>query len=108
MNTFNRLGVPRPTLSSVSPGSPGYQLHDHIAREILEQDPHATNYFGSKAAGDFLWLIMEIGASGDWRAILRDKLGGSLSARAMLDYFQPLMDWLQEQNQGREHTLPEL
>lgn len=85
-----------------------FQFHDHIAREILEQDPHATNYFSSKAAGDFLWSIMEIGASGDWRAILKDKLGEGLSARAMLDYFQPLMDWLQEQNQGREHTLGEL
>lgn len=85
-----------------------FQFHDHIAREILGQDPHATNYFGSKAAGDFLWSIMETGASGDRRSILRDKLGGGLSARAMLDYFQPLMDWLQEQNQGREHTLGEL
>ena len=29
------------------------------------------------------------------------------SARAMLDYYAPLMDWLVEQNAGREHTLPE-
>ena len=25
-----------------------FQFHDHIAKNILKQDPHATNYFGSK------------------------------------------------------------
>ena len=85
-----------------------FQLHDHIAREILGQDPHATNYFGSHEAGEFLWSIMEPGAAADWRTLLKEKTGEDLSARAMLDYFQPLMVWLQEQNQGREHTLPEL
>ncbi|MEE9464359.1 MAG: M2 family metallopeptidase [Candidatus Neomarinimicrobiota bacterium] len=85
-----------------------FQLHDHIAREILGQDPHATNYFGSREAGEFIWSIMEPGAAADWRTLLKEKTGEDLSARAMLDYFQPLMEWLQEQNQGREHTLPEL
>jgi hypothetical protein len=25
----------------------------------------------------------------------------------MLDYYQPLLEYLREQNQGREHALPE-
>ncbi|MCH7819544.1 MAG: M2 family metallopeptidase [Candidatus Marinimicrobia bacterium] len=85
-----------------------FQLHNHIAKNILYQDPHATNYFGSKEVGSFLWSILEQGASGDWRALLREKTGSDLSAAAMLEYFQPLMTWLQEKNEGRIHTLEEI
>ena len=85
-----------------------FQLHDHIAREILGEDPRDTNYFGREDVGAFLASIMSPGASVDWRELLREKTGSDLSARAMVDYFAPLMSWLQEQNRGREHTLAEL
>lgn len=82
-----------------------FQLHDHIAREILHQDPHATNYYGSRAVGDFLRTLMRPGASRDWRTVMQEATGETLSARPMLDYFAPLMDYLQEANAGRTHTL---
>ena len=85
-----------------------FQLHDHIAREILGEDPHDTNYFGREEVGRFLDSIMRPGASVDWRKVLREKTGQDLSAEAMLRYFEPLMEWLREQNRGRTHTLPEL
>ena len=50
-----------------------FQFHDHIARNILKQDPHATNYYGNKEVGDFLAKIMRPGASGDWRQTLRER-----------------------------------
>ncbi|MEY4594416.1 MAG: hypothetical protein RIQ47_826, partial [Bacteroidota bacterium] len=52
--------------------------------------------------------IMRPGSSADWRKLLKEKTGEDLSARAMLDYFSPLMGWLKQQNQGRKYTLPEL
>lgn len=82
-----------------------FQLHDHIAKNILKQDPHATNYYGSKEVGNFLRDIMYPGASADWRQMLKDKTGEELSARAMVAYFQPLMEYLKEQNKGRKYTL---
>ncbi|MDX5347121.1 MAG: M2 family metallopeptidase, partial [Hymenobacteraceae bacterium] len=82
-----------------------FQLHDHIAREILKQDPHATNYYGNKQVGDFLKSIMYPGASADWRKMLKDKTGEDLSARAMVAYFQPLMEYLKEVNKGRKYTI---
>jgi peptidyl-dipeptidase A len=82
-----------------------FQLHDHIARKILHQDPHATNYYGSKAVGQFLQDIMRPGSSRDWRTVLKEKTGEDLSARAMVDYFQPLMVYLKQQNKGRNYTL---
>ncbi|MDX5420965.1 MAG: M2 family metallopeptidase [Hymenobacteraceae bacterium] len=82
-----------------------FQLHDHIANNILKQNPRATNYYGSEEVGSFLRDIMYPGASADWRQMLQEKTGEELSARAMVAYFQPLMDYLKEQNKGRKYTL---
>lgn len=82
-----------------------FQLHDHIARSILQQDPHDTDYYGSRAVGDFLRQLMEPGASRPWRDVLRETTGRELDAQAMMDYFQPLLEWLREQNRGRRHTI---
>ena len=40
--------------------------------------------------------------------MLKEKTGSDLSAKAMLDYFAPLMDYLKKENTGRKYTLPEL
>jgi len=82
-----------------------FQLHDHIARNILHQDPHATNYYGNQEVGNFLRDIMRPGSSRDWRTVLKEKTGEDLSARAMLAYFQPLMTYLKTQNKGRKYTM---
>lgn len=82
-----------------------FQLHDHIARKILHEDPHDTNYYGRKEVGEFIASILRPGASVDWRAMLREKTGEDLSARAMVDYFAPLLAWLKQENAGRSCTL---
>ena len=82
-----------------------FQLHDHIAKNILHQAPRATNYYGNQEVGNFLRDIMRPGASRDWRVVLKEKTGEDLSARAMVDYFQPLMAYLKAQNKGRKYTM---
>jgi peptidyl-dipeptidase A len=84
-----------------------YQLHNHIAKNILKQDPRATNYYGNKEIGDFLRKIMQPGSSKDWRKVLKESTGDDLNAKAMLEYFSPLVNWLKEQNKGRQYTLAE-
>ena len=79
-----------------------YQLHEYIARRILHQPPQRCNYANSKETGAFLRRIMEKGGTEDWRQVLRQATGEDLSTRAMVQYFKPLMAWLQEQNQGRQ------
>jgi peptidyl-dipeptidase A len=83
-----------------------FQFHDYIATKILNQDPHATNYYANKEVGNFLYNLMYPGASVDWRDHLKASIGSEMSAKPMVDYFEPLMDWLKEQNKGRKHTLP--
>ncbi len=79
-----------------------FQLHEHITRKLLHQSTRASNYAGQKAAGDFLRTLMAKGATEDWRKVLRDATGENLSTRAMVEYYRPLMTWLQEQNRGRQ------
>ncbi len=78
-----------------------FQLHDHIARQILKQDPRDCDYFGDKRVGDFLRSILGLGATKDWNAVLREATGEGLSGRAMVDYFAPLVAWLEKENAGR-------
>jgi peptidyl-dipeptidase A len=85
-----------------------FQLHDHIAREILHQDPHDTDYYGNRQVGDFLRLVMAPGASRPWRETLKETTGRELDGKAMAEYFEPLYRWLQQQNKGRKATLPDL
>jgi peptidyl-dipeptidase A len=82
-----------------------FQLHDHIAKNILKQDPRATNYWGNQEVGAFLKSIMYPGASKDWRAVLKEKTGEDLNAKAMVSYFEPLMVHLKEVNKGRKYTM---
>lgn len=85
-----------------------FQLHDHIARRILKQDPHDTDYHGNREVGAFLNRLMAPGATRPWRDVLRETTGRDLDAKAMVEYFEPLYVWLQQQNRGRRATLPNL
>jgi len=84
-----------------------FQFHDHIANNILKQDPHATNYYGNKETGKFLQDLLSPGASVDWREHLKNSIGSEMDAKPMVDYFTPLMVWLKAENKGRKYTLPE-
>ena len=38
----------------------------------------------------------------DWRKVLQEATDEDISTRAMMEYFKPLMSWLEEQNKGRQ------
>jgi len=63
---------------------------------------HECSVYGSKAAGEKLQAMLAAGASEPWQDTLA-KLTGTreMDATAIIDYFQPLMTWLEEQNTGR-------
>ncbi|MBI3470221.1 MAG: M2 family metallopeptidase, partial [Candidatus Solibacter usitatus] len=71
-----------------------YQLHDYIARKILKQDPHNCNYYGNKEAGKWLWELLSLGETRDWRQVIQEKTGEPISSRALLEYFQPVSEHL--------------
>ncbi len=75
-----------------------YQLHDHIARKILKQDPRECNYYGNKEVGRWLMGILSQGATAEWHHVLKEATGEDLSPRALLEYFQPLREFLEKEN----------
>ena len=79
-----------------------FQLHDYIARKILHQPPQSCNYADNKQVGAWLNNILKKGGTEDWRKVLKEATGEDISTRAMMDYFKPLMSWLEEQNKGRQ------
>lgn len=83
-----------------------FQFHNYIAKNILHQDPHATNYWGNKQVGSFLKNVMGKGASVDWRKLLQSSIHADMSAKPMVDYFAPVMAYLKRINKGRVYTLP--
>ncbi len=82
-----------------------YQIHDYIARKILKQDPRSCNYYNREDVGEYLQAMLSLGATRDWRQVLRDFTGEDLSARAMMDYFAPLMKMLKTENAARDVSL---
>jgi peptidyl-dipeptidase A len=67
-----------------------------------EGDLHECSIYGSKEAGARLQAMLEPGASVPWQETL-EKLTGTreTDAAAIIDYFEPLMAYLKEQNEGR-------
>ncbi len=78
-----------------------FQLHDHICKQILHQDPRSCNYYNSREVGEFLRAVMRPGMSRDWREVLREHTGKDLTAEPMLEYYTPLLDYLRTANAGR-------
>ena len=63
---------------------------------------HACSVFGSKEAGAKFHAMLEAGQSAPWQDTLETLTGTrEADASAIIDYFQPLMGYLKEQNEGR-------
>jgi peptidyl-dipeptidase A len=65
--------------------------------------------YGSKEAGARLNAMLELGCSKPWPEALKAMTGtDKADASAIIEYFQPLIDWLKEQNKGETEgwTLP--
>ena len=77
-----------------------YQLHDYVARKILKQDPHRCSYYGNREVGRWLWDLLSLGATRDWRQAIREKTGEEIGSRALLEYFRPLREYLAKENGG--------
>jgi peptidyl-dipeptidase A len=79
-----------------------FQLHDHICTRILKQDVRSCDYSGSEPAGDFLRGILSLGATRDWRAVMREATGEEIGPRALRAFYQPLEAELARRNQGKD------
>ncbi|MGH8197277.1 MAG: M2 family metallopeptidase [Steroidobacteraceae bacterium] len=81
-----------------------FQFHRALCEKAGFKGPlHECSVFGSADAGRGFQEMLALGRSKPWQDAL-EKLTGTrqMDATAIVDYFQPLMGWLEEQNRGRE------
>ena len=63
---------------------------------------HRCSFYGNEEVGKKLNAMLEMGASKPWPDALEAFTGSrEMSGEAMIEYFAPLMEWLEEQNKGK-------
>jgi peptidyl-dipeptidase A len=63
---------------------------------------HRCSFYGNKAVGERLNKMLAMGSSKPWPDALEAFTGTrQMDGSALVAYFQPLMQWLEEQNKGR-------
>ncbi|HLQ07431.1 MAG TPA: M2 family metallopeptidase [Steroidobacteraceae bacterium] len=80
-----------------------FQFHKALCAAAGNQGPlYQCSNYGSEQAGRRFADMLSLGASQPWQDAL-EKLTGTrrIDAAAISEYFQPLMQWLSEQNQGQ-------
>jgi peptidyl-dipeptidase A len=77
-----------------------YQFHRSLCAAAGERGPlHRASIYGSRAAGEKLRTMLELGRSRPWQDALELLCGTrAMDATAITDYFAPLRMWLDEQN----------
>jgi peptidyl-dipeptidase A len=78
-----------------------HELHARICREILDQDPLTADYRSQPDPFAPLDAVVARGAELTWPQLVQAAAGGTLSAAALVDYYAPLLAWLEEQNRDR-------
>ncbi|MCC2604184.1 M2 family metallopeptidase [Planctobacterium marinum] len=80
-----------------------FQFHRELCKIAGDEGPvHRCSIYGNEDAGTALNNMLELGQSKTWQEALETLTGSpQMDATAILDYFAPLKDWLDEQNQDR-------
>ena len=80
-----------------------YQFHESLCNQIGFEGPlHECSIYDNKLAGEKLRAMLALGQSKDWQTALEALTGTrDLSGKSMLNYYQPLKDWLDIKNADR-------
>ena len=80
-----------------------YQFHEALCNEIeFDGLLHECSIYGSEKAGDRIISTMAMGESLPWQDAFENLTGSrKLSGKSILNYYAPLMEWLDEQNINR-------
>ena len=81
-----------------------FQFHEAACEMIGWEGPlHRCSVYGNEEVGERFNAMMEMGQSQPWPEALEAFAGTrEMDGSAIISYFEPLMNYLDEQNQGRE------
>jgi peptidyl-dipeptidase A len=80
-----------------------YQFHESLCNDIgFTGSLHECSIYGDKSAGEKIISTMAMGQSAPWQDAF-EKLTGSrnISGKSVMNYYKPLKDWLDIQNNNR-------
>lgn len=80
-----------------------FQFQREMCRKAGHKGPLADcSIFNNKEAGAMFWSMLQKGASQPWQQTLKEFAGSDrMEADAVIEYFQPLSQWLDKQNAGQ-------
>ncbi|HET7436505.1 MAG TPA: M2 family metallopeptidase [Thermoanaerobaculia bacterium] len=80
-----------------------FQFHRSLCQAAGQTGPlNRCSIYGNKEAGARLEKMLAMGASRPWPEALEALTGQrQMDATAVVDYFRPLLDWLEVQNKGQ-------
>lgn len=80
-----------------------FQFYEAACKQAGWDGPlHRCSFYGDKKVGEKLNAMLEMGASRPWPDALEAFTGSrEISGKPMIRYFAPLMEWLEQQNEGR-------
>lgn len=81
-----------------------YQFYKAACDQIGWEGPlHRCSFYGSEEVGEKFNAMLEKGNSQPWQDSLELFTGTrQVDATAMVEYYRPLMEWLEEQNEDRQ------
>ncbi|XP_009867587.1 PREDICTED: angiotensin-converting enzyme [Apaloderma vittatum] len=84
-----------------------FQFHKALCQAANHNGPlHTCDIYTSKEAGAKLREVLKAGSSKPWQDILFDLTGtNKMDAGALLEYFSPVTQWLEEENKKTNETL---
>ncbi len=80
-----------------------FQFHKALCQASGHTGPlYECSIYGKTAAGEKLKAMLAMGSSKPWPEALEVVTGSrQMDAQPMIEYFEPLLKWLEEQNKGR-------
>jgi len=80
-----------------------FQFHKALCEAAGFKGPlHECSIYNNKEAGAKLQKMLAAGASKPWPDVLEEAIGTrQMDASAIIDYFAPLMKWLEKENEGQ-------
>ena len=80
-----------------------YQFHESLCNEMGFEGPlHECSIYDNPEAGVKIRNMLAMGQSKPWQDAFEALTGErALSGRSILNYYKPLQDWLEKENQGR-------
>jgi peptidyl-dipeptidase A len=81
-----------------------FQFYKALCDAAGHQGPlYECTFAGSREAGEKFWAMLSKGNSQPWQQTLKELTGTErMDASAVLEYFAPLKEWLEQQNEGRQ------